>query len=267
MFSMLFGMLMFVVKAGFILGLIAMTFFFGYRPYLAIALAISDTFKKIKENKKNPHERYFNNYGFWLYCGLGGTGKTLSIVKKLLEYRQKYPKLWIVTNFECKLADQKLNSWKDLIEIENPNGIEYGVVFAFDEIHLTLNSQNFKSRPDDLLEYISQQRKLHKQILGSAQVFTRVDKVLREQTNMVVECKNLFGRWVFNKGFTTEDYLINAELKDQGTRKRPRAFRFDFIATKSLYDLYDTFEIMKPLMKEKSKAEMQLTDLKKVMLQ
>lgn len=234
---------------------ICFTFFFGAKPYIFLYLTFRDLLKKIKYNIKHKEEKKFNKYGFHIYCGLGGKGKTLSIVKQLEEYREQYPKLWIVTNFKCQLADQHLNSWEDLVNIENPNGIEYGVVFAFDEIHLTLNSDSFKSRPDDLLEYISQQRKLRKQILASAQVFNRVDKVLREQTNLVIECNNLFGRWVFNKAFLTEEYLLNAELKDNGIRKRQRAWRKNFIATDSLYKLYDTHEVMKPLFKNKSKSE------------
>lgn len=232
------------------------TLYFGLKPYKFLYLTLKDLIKKIKYNIKHKGDREFNKYGFHLYCGLGGKGKTLSIVKQLEEYRKQYPKLWIVTNFKCELANQHMDSWQDLVEIENPNGIQYGVVFAFDEIHLTLNSDSFKSRPDDLLEYISQQRKLRKQILASAQVFTRVDKILREQTNVVIECNNLFGRWVFNKAFLTEEYLVNAELKDNGIRRRQRAWRKNFIATDSLYKLYDTHEVMKPLFKNKTKAEL-----------
>lgn len=244
-----------MIKTIFIIIFILFNMYFGLKPYHFFYLAIKDIIKKIYKNIKNKNDRPFDKYGFHLYCGLGGKGKTLSVVHQLKQYRERYPKLWIVTNFKCDLADQHMTNWKDLIEIENPNGVKYGVVFAFDEIHLTLNSDGFKSRPDDLLEYISQQRKLHKQILATAQVFTRVDKVLREQTNIVIECNNILGRWVFNKAFLTEEYLVNAELKDNGMRRRRRAYRNNFIATNSLYNLYDTHEVMKPLFKQKTNKE------------
>ena len=46
----------------------------------------------------------------------------------------------------------------------------HGVIFGFDEIHLTFESTKWEDAPDNLLDYISQQRKFHKLILGSSQV-------------------------------------------------------------------------------------------------
>ncbi len=237
MFSFIFSLLKFI----FVIVLIFFHIYFGTKPYKAVFYIISDIYVRIIERIKFKGDLPFPHYGFWLYCGLGGSGKTLSIVERLKEYKEKYPKLYIATNFKCELADVKIESWHDLIDIENPLGSQYGVVFAFDEIHLTLNSQGFKNRPDSLLEYISQQRKLRKQILASSQVFTRVDKILREQTNVVIECINIGGRWVFQKAFATEDYLINSDLKDNGIRKRTRLWRRNFIANKKIFDLYETF--------------------------
>ena len=256
MISSVFSLFIPFLKFGIFIGVVWLHIAFGFKPYIATYLIITDLIKRIRYNIKNKNDRKFDKYGFHLYCGLGGSGKTLSIVNQLREYREKYPKLCIATNFNCELADKKIEKWQDLIEIENPYGQEYGVVFAFDEIHLTLNSQSFKSRPDSLLEYISQQRKLRKQILASSQVFTRVDKILREQTNLVIECSNIFGRWVFLKAFDTEEYLINAELKDNGIKKRRRRWRKNFIATNKIFSLYDTHEVMKPLLKEKTEEEL-----------
>ena len=49
----------------------------------------------------------------------GGSGKTLSIVEYLYLLKEKYPKLLILTNFDCFFADGKINSWRDLLEITN----------------------------------------------------------------------------------------------------------------------------------------------------
>ncbi|MBR2289341.1 MAG: hypothetical protein IJ867_01645 [Clostridia bacterium] len=126
---------------------------------------------------------------------------------------------------------------------------------------MTLASDNWKTRPDDLLYYISQQRKMHKQILASSQVFTRIDKTLREQTNFVIECKSLLlGRMCINKYYHTEEYIANDEKKDKGSRKRKVSSYKIFIASDKLRDCYDTEEIMKDLRVGKSKVS-QLTDL------
>lgn len=126
---------------------------------------------------------------------------------------------------------------------------------------MTLASDNWKSRPDDLLYYISQQRKMHKQILASSQVFTRIDKTLREQTNFVIECKSLLlGRMVINKYYHTEEYICNNEKKDKGTKRRKVTKYRIFIASDKIRNTYDTEEIMKDLKSGKS-IDKQLTDL------
>ena len=126
---------------------------------------------------------------------------------------------------------------------------------------MTLNSDKWKDRPDDLLYYISQQRKMHKQIVASSQVFTRIDKILREQTNYVVECNSfLLGRLVVNRFYHTEEYIANDEKKDKGSRKRKVKNYRIFIARDFIRNSYDTEEIMKDLKVGKSKDK-QLVDL------
>lgn len=254
------------------------------------------------------NKREFRGYGFHIFCGLGGSGKTLSIVNYLLIMKKKYPKLKIYTNFYFTEGDGLIKDWSDLINITNYEEIEitqkeyeklcflkpkkegkefykkeyttvdettgeiinnimyykiinHGVIFGFDEIHMTLSSDKWKSRPDDLLYYISQQRKMHKQIVASSQVFTRIDKTLREQTNFVVECKSyLLGRLCSNKYYHTEEYIANDEKKDKGSRKRRfKKFRI-FIAKDFIRNSYDTEEIMKELKVGKSETS-QLADL------
>lgn len=239
-------------------------------------------------------KKEFRGYGFHIFCGLGGSGKTISIVNYLLAMKQKYPKLKIYTNFFFPAGDGIIKNWKDLIEITNYEEIEitkeeyeklkkykpnkegkefyikdekyfkiinHGVLFGFDEIHMTLNSDKWKDRPDDLLYYISQQRKMHKQIVASSQVFTRIDKILREQTNFVVECNSfLLGRLVVNRYYHTEEYIANDEKKDKGNKKRKVAKYNIFIAKDFIRNSYDTEEIMKDLKVGKSK-EKQLVDL------
>lgn len=240
------------------------------------------------------NKKEFRGYGFHIFCGLGGSGKTISIVNYLLAMKQKYSKLKIYTNFFFPAGDGIIKNWKDLIEITNYEEIEilkeeyeklkkykpnkegkefyikdekffkiinHGVLFGFDEIHMTLNSDKWKDRPDDLLYYISQQRKMHKQIVASSQVFTRIDKILREQTNFVVECNSfLLGRLVVNRYYHTEEYIANDEKKDKGNKKRKVAKYNIFIAKDFIRNSYDTEEIMKDLKLGKSK-EKQLVDL------
>lgn len=242
----------------------------------------------------------FRGYGFWCYCGLGGSGKTLSIVDYLVLLKEKYPKLKILTNFEFDLSDGKIDGWRDLVnttnyhieeisekdykrfikyrtykeekgeiwqEVTEDGELRYmvkrnhGVVFGFDEIHLTFESTKWEDAPDDLLDYISQQRKLHKQILASSQVFTRIQKILREQTNNVVECRSyLLGRLVTNKFYITQEYIANGDKLGSGTRKRKCKKREVFVAYDKVREMYNTEEIMKELNAGKSNTS-KLLDL------
>lgn len=242
-----------------------------FKPIIAFSLFIKDFIKLDKHQ--------FRGFGFWLFCGLGGSGKTLSMVEYMTRMKKRYPNIKVYTNFEYELSDGLITSWKDILNLENfellpisqeeymktdeynrveHHGIYYkkyhhGIIFGFDEIHLTFASQNWQDCPDNMLDYISQQRKLHKQIVASSQVFTRVDKKLREQTNFVVECKSVFmGRWVFNKYFNTCEYLANDEKGDAGARKRRRAKRYNFVAYDSIRNLYNTMQVMKTLTPKKT---------------
>ena len=255
-------------------------------------------FKSIPLFIRDIHRRdkgVFRGFGFWSFCGLGGSGKTLSIVNYLLQVQEKYPHVKVYTNFDYKNRTGEIKSWKDLIDTENINiynitrkeydkrmkwgqkhvfmciddnnrivykkRINDGVIFGFDEIHLTFESTKWQDAPANLLDYISQQRKFHKQILGSSQVFNRIDKKLREQTNYVVECNSIFnGRLVINSYYKTVEYIANGEKMDKGTRKRKVHRRKCFIGYDNIRNSYNTEQIMKELRVSRS-AESVLVDL------
>lgn len=259
---------------------------------------IINFFKALPLFMRDIHRRdkkVFRGYGFWAFCGLGGSGKTLSIVRYLLNIKKRYPNVKILTNFDFAARDGNINSWKDLLNTENINVYEItrkeydkrtkwgqkhvfmcldcndriiykkrvndGVIFGFDEIHLTFESTKWQDAPANLLDYVSQQRKLHKQILGSSQVFTRIDKKLREQTNYVIECKSIFsGRLVINSYYKTVEYIANGEKMDKGTRKRKVHRRISYVAYDNIRQAYNTEQIMKELGKSRSKESV-LVDL------
>ena len=258
--------------------------------FIALPLFIKDI---IRSDKK-----VFHGYGFWAFCGLGGSGKTLSIVEYLIRIKKRYPNVLILSNFNCELADRQITSWKDLLDITNINTYEItmkeydkrvkwgqkhifmtvddnniihykktvndGVIYAFDEIHLTFESTKWQDAPENLLDYISQQRKYHKQIVSSSQVFTRINKKLREQTNYVVECKSIFrGRLVINSYYKTVEYIANDEKMDKGSRKRKVKKRYVFVAYDNIRNKYNTEQIMKEIQTSKSNDKMLIDLLKK----
>lgn len=232
-----------------IVGLVFLFLCFGTSFFKAFPLFIKDCFKIIRKRLKGESVP-FNLYGVYLFNGLGGSGKTISMIRRAQELKQQYPKLLVMGNFHCDIIDKYFDSWQDIINTENidENGVNQGVLILFDEMHLTLNSQSWRNAPDELLEYISLQRHLHKCIFGSAQEWTRISKIIREQVNFIVECKSYMkGRLITNKCYTKENYLINGQQKSSGMRKRPLEWRESYVGTDKLRQLYDTDEIVKSL--------------------
>ena len=222
---------------------------FGTASFKAFPLFFLDLVKKLHKRIKGE-DVPFDMYGVYLFNGLGGSGKSISMINYAIEIKKQFPKVLIMANFETEIADKYFDSWEDILNTENidKDGINQGVLFLFDEMHLTLNSQSWKDAPDELLEYISLQRHFHKCIFGAAQEWSRITKIIREQVNYIVDCKSyMSGRLILNKCYTKENFSINGMQKEAGVRKRPVEWKRSFVGSDKLRSLYDTDEIVKGL--------------------
>lgn len=232
-----------------ILALLIMIMIFGFSFFPAFFLSLKDSFVKAA-TRRHGEIPVFDLYGVHIFSGRVGCGKTISMVRRARAIKQKYPNVKIFANFSTSVADGFITCWEDILKAENidKNGINQGILFLFDEIHLTFDSQGWRNAPDNLLEYISLQRHLHKCIFGASQVWSRVNKIIKEQTDYVIECKSYFNsRLIVNRCYTNEDYQINGTQKDSGQRKRPVVYKDTFTATDKLRGLYNTDEIIKGL--------------------
>ena len=222
---------------------------FGFAFFKAFFLFIVDSIKNLLKSQKG-YIKPFDMYGVYLFNGLGGSGKTISMIRKAEEIKSKYPNVLVMGNFHSDVVDVYFNSWEDILNTENidENGVNQGVLILFDEMHLTLNSHGWRNAPDELLEYISLQRHLHKCIFGSAQEWSRISKIIREQVNYIIDCKSYFrGRLIMNKCYTKQNFIINGEQRSSGTRKRPVEWKESFVGTDKLRNKYNTDEIVKGL--------------------
>lgn len=96
----------------------------------------------------------------------------------------------IATNMEYAHQDGRLDHWKQLLGRQN--GL-YGQVEVIDEIQAWFSSNQSKDFPPEMLAEVSQQRKQRKAIIGTAQVFSRIGKPIREQTSFVHLPFTIFG--------------------------------------------------------------------------
>lgn len=187
----------------------------------------------------------FGEYGFSIFCGRQGAGKTISMVDYLNNIHEIYPRCKIVTNFKYIHADKRLESWRDLLEYRN--GVD-GVVFAIDEIHSEYSSESWKDFPENLLSEISQQRKQRVKIIASSQVFGRVVKQIREQTFSVMICKTYFRRITHVKEYDAAEYSTSDTPYQVKKKIKPISSRW-FVQSNYLRACYDTYEKIERMQK------------------
>ena len=160
---------------------------------------VKDLFNSFK-NRKEKQIHLFGIYGFF---GLPGQGKTLSMTAELMGLRQKYgDDIYIFTNYGFKQEDKPFDNWRMLLET-----YDKPAVFAWDEVQNEFNSRDFKNFPIELLTLLTQNRKGNgKRIYYTAQRYSRVDKVFRELSFLVGDCRTIMGRYTRVRWFDTEDY-------------------------------------------------------------
>lgn len=157
-------------------------------------------FKTIRHNllfaRNNPD--YFYPAGIWVFCGPQGSGKTLSAIQCLKKICAEYPKAKVCTNLQIEGIENETIPFTDYAQLEElDNGIE-GIIFFLDELHILWNSLESKDIPISEMACFCQMRKNRRVIIGTAQVYGRIAKPIREQLQYVVDCRNIFGVIQYN---------------------------------------------------------------------
>lgn len=132
----------------------------------------------------------FREYGVHVICGEQGSGKSITLTYMLLRYQKMYPRLIIKTNYGYAHQVAPIEHWHDIVD--SSNGI-YGEIDVLDEIQNWFSSNQSKNFPPEMLTEITQQRKQTKIIIGTAQVFSRIAKPLREQIGFIYKPMTIFG--------------------------------------------------------------------------
>ena len=179
-------------------------------------------------------------WGIYQFVALPGEGKTLSMVAHMERCRKELgvDRLYIATNFYYARQDIQILHWIDMVKAAkyaNDHG-KYCII-AFDEIHVTFDSSDWKSFPPEMLALLSFNRKYGMQFLCSSQIYDRIPRKVRDIANYTVICKNTLGldRHFVNYYFTKANY----DATFSGKRKRAEFIR-TFVADDRLYGLYDT---------------------------
>lgn len=185
---------------------------------------------------------YFPEFGVHIIAGKQGCGKTLTMTYLLEQYKKKYPKIKIKTNYCYSGEDSSITSWKDIVS--SSNGV-YGEIDSIDELQNWFSSQQSKDFPPEMLQEITQQRKQRKIVLGTSQVFNRLSKQLREQTYLLYEPHTFLNCITVVLKF---DPIIKADSAVT-TEKKFRGCFF-FVHNEKLRGSYDTYKKIQTLAKD-----------------
>lgn len=177
-------------------------------------------------------------WGVYLFVGMPGQGKTLSMVAHMERVKKDNPNVHIYTNFNYKGQTGEIKCWQDIVYAKDNS------IIAIDEAHLTFESTDFKNFPPEILSELSLNRKSRKQILCSTQIYERINKNFRDLANYVVICKNHFNldRWFSNYYFSKTNY----DKRFEGQRARADMIRA-FVASNDLYNQYNTLQKIEKL--------------------
>ena len=183
---------------------------------------------------------FFQPQGIHMFCGEQGCGKTIACVEMMLRYQKMYPASKMITNFGVNTEDDELVKWQQLLDYTNE---KKGVIVGIDEIQNWFMSGK-NQLPEGMLEVATQNRKNRRVICCTAQVFTRVNKGLREQVTMVYEPHTFLGCFtvVVKKKYKFDSEGVVMDSKFRGM--------YCFTHTEELRSAYDTYKVIHTLAKE-----------------
>lgn len=172
-------------------------------------------------------------YGFTLFVGRQGGGKTYSAVQYCYDLCQKNKSL-LLSNTPLKPpADINYQYMRRLDDINYLPECSSYVIFL-DEIQTLFDSY---TKNDDFYTIFCQLRKRNIKLVGTAQVFDRVSLKLREQVHNLYGCKTFFGcvTWV-------REYF--PFLNSSGKLSQKSTFGIGsklYIQSDKIRNMYDTF--------------------------
>lgn len=192
---------------------------------------------------------YFEPRGIHMFCGEQGSGKTISCVEMMLRIQKQYPKAKMISNFGVASENDELIEWEQLLEYNNGH---QGVIVGIDEIQNWFMS-GLNKLPEGMLEVVTQNRKHNRILCCTAQVFTRVNKGIREQVTLVYEPHTFLGCFtiviMYKPIFDSEGVVL----------KRKYRGMYSFVHTDEIRHAYDTYKAIHILAKQGFKEQTQTT--------
>lgn len=157
---------------------------------------------------KNKEYEKFKLFGIDMFCGMFGSGKSLTAVHVINNIYKKYgDSVRYISNIELYgIPYIPLINFQQIVEIGEDKEDKYqGTVVLIDEIENVLSHRNFANFPLSMLHTLMQQRKKKVYILCTSPRYHLVDKIWRSITNRVIFCSK-FWRFQHLQYFDAWDY-------------------------------------------------------------
>ena len=175
----------------------------------------------------------FDKFGIYMIVGEQGSGKSMTAIYLIEQWREMYPNLRVYTNMGYVYEDGELSHWKQLIERKNG---KFGVINVIDDIQPWWSNKDSGKLPPEVMGEICQQRKQKKALIGTIQVFSECPKELRIQTHFIYVPKTYLGCLTIVRRTKAKDYDPDKDRfkKYYGT--------FFFVHNEHLRSCYDTYK-------------------------
>lgn len=202
-----------------------------------------DAPKRYARDLMERDPEWFRHQGCVIYTGRQGSGKTSALVRDTLLIQKEYPKCKVLSNLNYKYQDEVLDDWTKLIDYQNPNGKDRGILIQMDETQNWFSSKQSKDFPPEMLQVITQNRKNRRIIFGTAQNFYMLAKDIRSQCTEIRSCNTLAGC------ITIVHRQIPIINKDGEVEKMKHKGFYFFVHNEELRNAYDTYKVIESLRK------------------
>lgn len=184
----------------------------------------------------------FPYHGVYCFCGKQGSGKTLSAVRTISNIYLDYKDVYLITNVHINTDILTNIPVENIIDFTRYYQIflnyDKPVIFFIDEAHLLFNSLESKNADINMFAVISQNRKKQRVFILTSQVFSRLQLVMREQINTIIDCKTYLQ-------FLTHCIVYSDFEKQKDELVGKREFGAFFTHKRKLhYEMYDTYQVI-----------------------
>lgn len=227
-----------------ILVVLAVAYAFPIVPFIfthighLVWYAVKDIYKYIKGRKWKK----YNNYGIYIYGGLYGGGKSLSISKYCTEVYKHYDNVKFISNIDLhNVPFERFEYFEQLMSEPDYDG--QCIIFVIDEIGSLMNARNYKNNrigETQFLYTLNQIRKQNKTLLLASQRFGMCDKNFRQCAVQWIECSKF---WRICTQTIYDPYDLECSLNPKLVKpiKRQKVF----LATDKLFNAYDTKQLVR----------------------